>query len=691
MKDSTKRIITIDDETAVRRSLKAYLEDSGYEVLEAANGREGIELIESSSPDLVLCDLRMPEVDGLEVLHHVSREHPELPIIIVSGTGVIGDAIEAVRLGAWDYVLKPVEDMATLEHIVRMALERARLTKENRQYKEHLVEEVERQTSEIRDQARQLELINDALRQEIVEREKAEKIVRESGQRYRDLVENLQEGLGSVDLNEVFTFCNPAMAKIFELTPQDLIGRCLMEFLPEAEKQRVLEQARERSTGRSGIYTLEITTALGNTRFAIVHARPQYAPDGTYAGASALIQDVTEQKKLEQHLRQTQKMETIGTLAGGIAHDFNNILTPILGYAEMAIADWDDKDDRRDSIHQIITAAKRAKDLVKQILVFSRQTESSREPTEIHLIVREVVKFLQSTLPANIEVFENVDKSSGLVLADPTQIHQVVMNLCTNAFHAMEEAGGVLEVGLERFEVDTDTLQYCPDLRVGPHLRLTVSDNGCGMKKEIVEKIFEPFFTTKDIGKGTGLGLSLVHGIVSEHGGHISVYSEPGQGTTFHIYLPSVVNSEVRAVDNETVSLAGSERILFVDDEAPIANMAEKVLSRLGYRVTTFTNSLLALDAFTSKPQSFDVLITDINMPKLNGIELVEKVRAVRSDMPIILISGFSEKITEENCSSYGIRHFVMKPVLTRELAGAIRAAIDYAPIECGGDSSMRL
>ncbi|MCB1061183.1 MAG: response regulator [Calditrichaeota bacterium] len=676
MSDLQKKILTIDDERAVRNSLRAYLEDSDFDVIEACDGQKGIELIKSENPDLVLCDLRMPNVDGLEVVRFVSQNKPEMPIIIVSGTGVIGDAVEAVRLGAWDYVLKPIEDMGALEHIILKALDRARLVRENRQYKEHLVDEVRRQTSEIREQAEQLERANAALRLEIVEREKAEQIVADSEQRYRELVDNLQEGLGSVNSNEVFTFCNMAMARIFETTPSDLIGRSLLDFLPDTSQRMVLKQTRERSQGRVGMYEIEIRTANGNTRHILVHSRPMFDVDNNFVGASSLIQDVTEQRKLEQHLRHAQKMETIGTLAGGIAHDFNNILTPILGYAEMAIADWGVREGSKENIEQIVTAALRARDLVKQILLFSRQNESSKEPTEIQLVVREAVKLLRSTLPAEIEITDQIDRQSALVLADATQIHQLVMNLCTNAFHAMEEKGGELSIGLSQVLVDSSMAELYPSLKAGPYLRLTVSDTGCGMSKELQEKVFEPFFTTKEAGKGTGLGLSIAHGIVAEHSGHIALYSELGQGTTFQVYLPQLFKGEKHSNSNEPVQLSGTERILLVDDEKQIAEMTTRILDRLGYRVTTFTNSQEALDRFLAGPDDFDLLITDLNMPKISGTKLILSIHAERPSLPVIAFSGFSEKITETNCASYGIKHFVMKPVVTMELAGVIRDAI---------------
>ena len=386
------------------------------------------------------------------------------------------------------------------------------------------------------------------------------------------------------------------------------------------------------------------------------------------------------EERLQAQLRHSQKMETIGTLAGGIAHDFNNVLTPILGYANMALQDTPSESRTHSDLQHVVSAGKRAKELVNQILAFSRRSEPERKPIQIAFIVTEALKLLRSSLPSTIEFPQNIDPDCGTVLADATQIHQVVMNLCTNAFHAMRESGGILEVNLDVVEVDDALARPHPKLALGPYVRLTVSDSGHGMDPETRDRVFEPFFTTKGVGKGTGLGLSVVHGIVVSHGGEITVYSEPGLGTTFHVYLPrSEAPAEERkpAGSNAEVVITGSERVLVVDDDEEVARMAEQMLKRLGYKVTVRTNSAEARDTFLAHPERFDIVITDQTMPQLTGLELAQELLRARPDIPIILISGFSELITGAKIEKIGIRHYIMKPLVGGELAAAIRQVLD--------------
>lgn len=382
-------------------------------------------------------------------------------------------------------------------------------------------------------------------------------------------------------------------------------------------------------------------------------------------------------KRLETRLRQAQKLETIGTLAGGIAHDFNNILTPIFGYLALVQQDMSIESSTREKLEHVDKAAKRARDLVQQILVFSRQVEQERRPVQVHILVKEALKLLKATLPSTIEMRQNIDIGSGQVLADPTQIHQVLMNLCTNAYHAMHESGGVLEVNLSSIGVDTEFASLHPNLQVGPHIRIAVSDTGHGMDNETVEHIFEPFYTTKEVGEGTGLGLSVVHGIVVSLGGEITVYSDPGKGTTFLVYLPQV-GSEVEQEDlrDETI-LEGSERILFVDDEYMITQLGKEMLTGFGYDVTVKTVSTEALEEFRTHPDDFDLVITDQTMPVMTGIKLAGELLSIRPDIPIILTSGFNEAITTEKIKEVGIRKFVLKPFYSPEFSRIIRQVLD--------------
>jgi len=351
-------------------------------------------------------------------------------------------------------------------------------------------------------------------------------------------------------------------------------------------------------------------------------------------------------------------MEAIGTLAGGIAHDFNNILTAILGYSEMARAQLPAADPIGKDLDQVITAGTRATELVQQILTFSRQREEDFKPLKVQLILKEVLKLLRASLPTTIQLKESINTGSGSVLADPTQIHQVVMNLCTNAKHAIGAEAGTLTISLSEIQVTEEmSLADWPQAIPGTYLDLEISDTGCGMDGLTISKIFDPFFTTKEKGKGTGLGLSVVHGIIKQHKGEITVASEPGQGTTFHIYLPAIaedISSE--QIVAEEIPRGNGERILFVDDETTIAIILERILERLGYIVTIFTNSVEALEAYKNNPENFDLVITDMTMPEMSGIELTRKLLTLRPNLPVILCTGFSETIDESTAKSFGIR-----------------------------------
>jgi len=441
-----------------------------------------------------------------------------------------------------------------------------------------------------------------------------------------------------------------------------------------------------------------------------------------------------EKKELEGQLRQAQKMQAIGTLAGGIAHDFNNILFPIVGYTEMAMGDLPEESVTRSNLEEVLKAANRATGLVRQILTFSRQSEQERKPLKIQPIIKEALKLLRASIPSTIEISQNIDKGCGAILADPIQIHQVMMNLCTNAYHAMREKGGVLAVSLSNVDFGPPCPSWCDseskmlmqskpglgqgrdvvgtgccacksglgqglrsadlekhhkhsafriphseiELVPGSYLRLTVSDTGHGIEHADMERIFEPYFTTKGPGKGAGMGLAVVHGIARSHGGYITVYSEPGEGATFHVYLPRIDSSAIAPVTVSTESVPnGKERILLTDDEEQIVNMVQQMLERLGYHVTARTSSVEALEAFRTQPEKFDLVITDQTMPNMTGAELAQKLMGIRPDIPIILCTGFSEVIPEEKARAMGFQDYVMKPIVKSEMARIIRRVLD--------------
>jgi signal transduction histidine kinase len=379
-----------------------------------------------------------------------------------------------------------------------------------------------------------------------------------------------------------------------------------------------------------------------------------------------------EKNRLEGQLVQLQKMETIGTLAGGIAHDFNNILTPILGYTEMALEELSEESTLRYDIEQINSAALRGKDLVQQILTFSRQVDFDKRPLKLDEVVTEVMKLIRASFPSNIEIRQELDRQSGTVLADSTQMHQIIMNLCTNAYHAMMGKGGVLTVKLDKTKVGARSVNGSTKIQKGTYVRLTISDTGHGMDKRTVERIFEPFFTMKEVGSGSGLGLSVVHGIVSNYQGTIVVDSEPGKGSSFAIYLPQHSEQYEEEKTHSQRLKKGKGSIMFVDDEKEITFMGKRMLESLGYKVDIRTDSQEALEAFRENPLAYDLLVTDQAMPKLMGTELIARMKELRSDLKAIIITGYQESIPANAMEQYGIANIITKPLIMSEFSELI-------------------
>jgi PAS domain S-box-containing protein len=404
---------------------------------------------------------------------------------------------------------------------------------------------------------------------------------------------------------------------------------------------------------------------------------PVFSSNGEIVNYVAVKRDVTEKLQLEAQLHQAQKMESIGTLAGGIAHDFNNILFPIVGYAEMLLEDAPEDSPFRNSLNKIYNSSLRAKDLVNQILTFSRQETNELKPIKVQSIIKDALKLMRSTIPTTIKIKSYIKTDCGAIKADPTQIHQIVMNLTTNAYHAMEDKGGELKVNFKEIKLGEQDLTEL-ELKPGIYNCLIVADTGVGMDKDLTNKIFNPFFTTKELGKGTGMGLSVVHGIVKNMDGAINVYSEPGKGTEFHVYFPIKKESfENQVIHPKEKILGGKEQILIVDDEEEILAMEKKMLERLGYQVTSFISSIEALEAFSTNPDGFDLIITDMTMPNMSGDKLSTELIKIRSDIPILLCTGFSETVSEKKAASLGIKGLLFKPIIMKDLAQKIREAID--------------
>ncbi len=459
------------------------------------------------------------------------------------------------------------------------------------------------------------------------------------------------------------------LVELNKLTPLDLKPEFtaksfeeILEPLREGKIERTVFETVHRRKDES-IYDVEVHLQL-----------LRYEHETIFA---AIILDITEKRKLQAQLMQGQKLESIGNLAGGIAHDFNNILSSIIGFTELALDETQKDTTQEDNLQEVYTAGKRAKDLVAQILAFARQSEADLKPIQVEIIIKEVLNFIRSTIPTNIEIKQNIESDS-LIMGNQTQVDQIMMNLCTNAAYAMEDDGGVLKVSLKDIKVDR-TIGKKINLTPGNYIELTVSDTGVGIPPDNINLIFEPYFTTKEVGEGTGMGLAMIHGIIESYGGKITVNSTLGEGATFTVYMPLTRKQKTKHQYQPTKLPEGTERILFVDDEVPIAKMGARGLKSLGYQVTTRTSSVEALELFRSKPNEFDLVITDMTMPNMTGDSLAIELMEIRSDIPIILCTGYSKKISDEDASGIGIKAFAYKPIVKADLAKTVRKVLDEA------------
>jgi PAS domain S-box-containing protein len=618
---------------------------------------EAIRHFKEKGAELALLDLGLPDSSGLETLRSIRRAFPWIPIVVLTGNNDETLGLEALKSGAQDYLVKEQVSGDLLIRVARYAVERHRsqlVIQENERFLKSTLNALSALIAIIDGTGRIL-AVNRAWRQ----------YVQDNGWR----VEEVSEGKNYLEICHYATGARREAAMI--------ITAGVRSVLFQREKFFETEYACHSGTSKRWFHC-RATPFRDDGNFLVVVAHEDITP-------IKLAQE--DLIRSEKRFRQVQKIESLGTLAGGIAHDFNNILSAINGFSELAMENAKDDAAQLACLREIHQAGMRASDLVRQILTFSRKSNTELRPLCIDIVVKEAMQLLRSTLPTSIDIKKRIQARSDPIMADPTQVHQIIMNLCTNASHAMAPDGGTLAVMLTQETPDAAFFREHLDMGPGDYLKLTVSDTGCGMTPEVLSSIFDPYFTTKDLGEGTGLGLSVVHGIVKDHGGAIEVQSEPGVGTTFTLYFPTVHRKTSSSGIDTAASLpCGEERILLIDDEPSILRLNRRILSELGYHVSSESDSQRALEKFRAAPEAFDLILSDMTMPKLTGDRLAKSIRAIRQDIPIILSTGYNRMIDESQAEKLGIDALMMKPVSRKVLATEIRRLLD----ERSGDEDRK-
>jgi signal transduction histidine kinase/DNA-binding response OmpR family regulator len=645
------RILLVNDDPGTLAALKAALDDAGHDVVGCSTVAEAVICAQREPFAVALIDMQQPDETGLELLDLLRRMNGQVHVVLNAAFQSLPSEKEITQGKTITFFENAQSSSIVLNHV-------------HRAFRAYVTQSIEELKAGMATHTAALE---------------------EQQARFQHLVEHIQE---------VFWIALPDHSKILYMSPRYEVvwGRnCanlvdhphdLWDAVHPQDQEYVLTRV---AGGATAGFKAEFRIIRPNqaVRFLRIQTFPLRNSFGEVIRMAGVAEDMTEERrvqetlvKTERQFRQASRMEAIGTLAGGIAHDFNNILTAILGYTELGLASVAKGSRTQRNLQEVMTAGHRAKHLVLQILAFSRQSGQGKKPTSIHTVIQEALELLRATIPTTIEIRHSL-MTKASVLADSTQLHQVVINICTNAEYAMRETGDLLEIILEDWDVTEENVRSVSGLQIGPHVRLTIQDNGAGMSSDVLERMFDPFFTTKPIGEGSGMGLAVVHGIVANHGGALMVESTVGKGTKVEVYLPTIQTPGWDGSGDQDLIPVGKETILFVDDEETIVRLGKELLSPLGYTVEVYTSSQEALNAFRHSPQRFDLVITDQTMPGLTGEALSRELLRIRPELPIILCTGFSHIITAEKAKTLGIQAYLMKPLAIRDLAPIVRHVLD--------------
>lgn len=632
------RILVVDDEEKIRKSLGGLLEDNGYEVVTAGSGPECLQILSSQKVDLVILDIVMPGMSGIEILQKIKEKYKDTEVIIISGYADKEKAIAAFRLGVYDLIEKPFESKEIL-NTINNCLNQLGLRKE-----------VERKTA-------------DLVRAE---------------EQYRDLYDNAPDMYHSIDKDGYIIEVNQTEAEALGYRNEELIGRHLTDIF-SGDSKKAFEKDFPVLLDKGSLSGLErqVICKDGSVIDVSINVRAVYDEKGEPVKTRAIMRDITEKRKLEAQLLHAQKMEAIGQFAGGIAHDFNNILTVIIGYGHLLQVELNMDNTLNSYVTCILNSAQKAASLTHSILAFSKKQLINTTPVNIKEIILALKKLLPRLIGEDIELSVHLTDEDLIVMADTTQIEQVLMNLATNARDAMPE-GGSLVIRTDSVRIDDDFINNYGFGRPGNYALISVTDTGHGMEDVTKEKIFEPFFTTKEVGKGTGLGLSMAYGIIKQHNGYINVYSELGKGSTFNIYLP-VIKSDVEEMRPAAITMptGGTEVILLAEDNEEVRKLTRTVLDSFGYEVIEAVDGEDAINKFKEDRDKIQLLIFDLIMPKKNGKEAFEEIKKIRPNIKVLFSSGYAADIIQKKGGIERGIHTVQKPISPRELIKKVREILD--------------